>query len=96
MVKGFKMTIDEANKKLWSCGNIDTLSKVECGQIIKEIYIDFESRTCSNCKYFIRGEDSMDDMAFCDNEDSLMEVWEDYVEMMTFSCNKFKRKINEE
>ena len=45
------MTRDEALKLLWSKGNINTISKTECDDIIKQIYDDFESRTCESCKY---------------------------------------------
>ncbi len=46
------VTRKESKKDLWACGNINTLSKVECDAIIDKIYNDLDFRTCNNCKEF--------------------------------------------
>ena len=73
------MTREEANQKLWATRNINTLSKVECDNILNEVYEDFENRTCNNCK-----------AKNCSIKRVLMELEEinpDY-----FSCNDWEQK----
>lgn len=36
------MTLEEAKQKLWATGKINTLSKVECNELLKEVYSDFK------------------------------------------------------
>jgi hypothetical protein len=90
------MTKKEAKQKLWACGNINTLSKVECDNILNEVFDDFESRTCESCRHC---ESQFGEM-FCQLEelktqeynsimgftDVCMEVSKD------FGCNKWREK----
>ena len=39
------MTLKEAKQKLWATGSINTLSKVECDNLLNEVYDDFESES---------------------------------------------------
>lgn len=39
------MTLKEAKQKLWATGSINTLSKVECDNLLNEVYDDFASES---------------------------------------------------
>ena len=57
--------------------------------LIDEIYDDFESRTCENCKYFI--DEKGTKLQFC-NARTVGGIigWNGYGK--DFGCNKFERK----
>ena len=42
------MTKTEAKQKLWATGSINTLSKVECDNLLNEIYDDFKSESLAD------------------------------------------------
>ena len=91
------MTIDEARDKLWVKRNINTLSKVECGEILKEVFDSFESRTCENCKHLgirlFQGK-YKEDHWICNEQigyDICSDNDEPYV-IPTFGCNEWKNK----
>ena len=50
------MTREEAKQKLWATGIINTMSKVECDNILNEVYDNFENRTCESCKLFRKSD----------------------------------------
>ena len=53
------MTREEAKKKLWATGNINSLSKVECDNILNLVYDDFKKEKESLKKeYYIKGSDA--------------------------------------
>ena len=58
--------------------------------LIEKIYDDFESRTCSNCKYGLQF-DYVTDYGMC--EKSYGWYWQGRMEITKdFGCNKFVRK----
>lgn len=80
------MTREEAKQKLWATGSINTMSKVECDNILNEVYDDFENRTCESCKYWQY-----------ENAEALAETCrfgniEHSYQADSFGCNKWGQK----
>ena len=49
------MNREEAKKKLWATGKINTLSKVECDKLIDEIYDDYDTEVVSSPLGYLDG-----------------------------------------
>jgi len=70
------MTREESKEKLWATGRINTLSKVECNELINEIYDDFESRTCESCNASDYGNSFCLKLGIRVTKDFLCNKWE--------------------
>ena len=57
--------------------------------LINEIKLD---STCSTCKHMKHGDESMDDMAFFNTNDTLVDAWQSIVEMNSFGCNLWEKQ----
>ena len=72
----------------------EMLEKLE--YFIDEIYDDFESRVCKNCKYFNEDEGCTNELNTLKFKD-MFGKWEEplYLEnMKNFGCNRFEKKKN--
>ena len=91
------MNREEAKKKFWENGGVFSKMFMYCLKsvlkcpykgreidiFIDEIYDDFESRTCRNCKYFIK-----DKFVCCNSKaPTIVQINED-----SFGCSKFERR----
>jgi hypothetical protein len=74
----------EALEKLWYLPSINMQEKIIIDKLLNEIYNDFESRTCSNCKF---------DDCGCSVQDSINRVEEEPIDFSNFGCIKFQRVI---
>lgn len=73
----------------WSNSIIPVL---DCHELLDDIYDDFESRTCENCKYYdaTTYNVSNDTTGFCKR--LAIGRADAYIEFEDFGCNKFTRK----
>ena len=74
------MTREETKQKLLS------LMPAERFIVIDDIYNDFESRVCGNCKYFYTPEGT-ESFGLCNKFKTLTES--------DFGCNRFERREDE-
>lgn len=79
------MTREEWSKHIQANGRINNSTKEWIENLVGEIYDDFESRVCGNCRY-------NQDNYKCTNNESMVEWLEDIEVFNTFGCNKFERK----
>ena len=70
----------------------DVIAVSNVHSLLDRIYADIEEQTCSSCKYMKYGNVSMTDMAFCSAYDTLLDAWQDIVELSRFSCNKWAKQ----
>ena len=69
-------------KILMSKGTVFFFTKEELREFINTIFDDFESRTCKNCKYFIK-----DKFVCCNSKaPTIVQINDD-----SFGCSKFER-----
>jgi len=94
ITKGDIMTREEAEEEWYQYVEDNTVNYTLSSQTVKnmfdfiqEIYDNFESRTCKNCKF---------DWCGCDIRDAIFRISKlDDVEMPNlddFGCNRFERK----
>lgn len=76
------MTKEEAKQELWATRNINTLSKVECDNLLNKIYDDLESRNCTNCKWYKNEVCVNDESRLCADfvsDRDICKLWESKV-----------------
>ena len=85
------MTREEAIKKLFDVSSdLGLVETIEARIIIEEIFDDFESRVCKNCKYVGKHENG--DEHKCE---ILMATTREEAEKLIdekFGCNRFERR----
>lgn len=81
------MNIDKAIKKLWNLSFASTRAKVDIDDLIKNIYDDFESRTCENCKH---GGLSTMGYTDCLNR-NVNHLWQDKKLPDDMSCKRWEK-----
>ena len=83
------MTREEAIKKLFDVSSdLGLVETIEARIIIEEIFDDFESRVCKNCKHFTSFGKKMG-IGICSNFTKNINVAND------FGCNRFERREDE-
>ncbi len=89
------MTREEAIKRLFDVSSdLGLVETIEARIVIDEIFDDFDSRICKNCKYFKK---ETDDFGFCEyvfkkeNKNSINV----FLVKENFCCNRFERREDE-
>jgi len=99
--KTYPEMIRRANYKLATINCLDSDDRAKVIEIIDEIIEHYESKICTNCKYYINYEELKSDPTYKDNAYvrqmgfgfcSLIKIFVDD----TFGCNQFeKRELND-
>ena len=58
--------------------------------LLDRVYDDIEEQTCSSCKHMEYGNGVMDNLAFCNVYDALVDSWQDATAMNSFGCNRWE------
>jgi hypothetical protein len=69
------------------------IGRQEVGLLINRIYDDFESRICSNCKFWKEeGRQSHCNRKYSTTDCFIMDQYETIYTFRDFSCNKWEKK----
>ena len=60
------MDREKAKKQIWDNKSINTISKVECDEVIDQIFDALGESTCAYCMYFTHNELTSTGYIYCD------------------------------
>lgn len=83
------MTREEAHNKMYDVWSDEIHYRSKPTDVMNEVYDDFESRTCENCKYANICPDGGNTSATVNDCEMIKLTFYDYED---FGCNKFERK----